>query len=162
MVVNRFCFRIIPHASRRAAQSMPLLGSSTMHTSGTPTNATASESLRRWPPLNRLAWSCRLCTNPTSLSCCVIRSGLSSLTTPENEANRSKCSSGVNIGQRISNCGQKPRRSRTEVMSDDTLYPFTIASPSEASSMPLRMLSVVLFPAPFCDHTHTKASVKAS
>ena len=63
-------------------------------------------------------------------------------------AKKFRCSVTVRFGKSTFVCGQTPRDFRTFPRSVRTLRPKIKASPSEGGMRPVRMETVVLFPAP--------------
>ena len=142
--------RITSHVNRREYGSIPDVGSSRNTTSGLVTNAMANESLRFCPPLKLPVGTSNFSNSATSATASTTARFVSSDFIPPNAAYSVRCSRTVIIGHRTSNCGHMPKLARIAGMSVLMLRLLMNASPPVASSMPVSMEIVVVFPAPLC------------
>ena len=142
--------RITSHVNRREYGSIPDVGSSRNTTSGLVTNAIANESLRFCPPLRLPVGTSNFSNRATSATASTTAFLVSAERMPPNAAYSVRCSRTVIIGHRTSNCGHIPSDARIAGMSVLMLRLLMNASPPVASSMPVSMEMVVVFPAPLC------------
>ena len=138
------------HVNLREYGSIPDVGSSRKTTFGRPMNAIASESFLRCPPDRSPVLYASFSESATSFTAAITSRPIIFFGIPPNAAYSSRCSFTVSVGHRTSNCGQIPSDARIVGMSVLIDRPFIFASPPLALSMPVRMLIVVVFPAPLC------------
>ena len=136
------------HIILRPSGHIPLDGSSRSNTRGSPTSATANDSLRLFPPLYSPhgLWARR--ERPTARSTASAAAGASARDAPFNRAYISAVSRPVIRSSSGSNCGQYPITRRAPAESDETDRPHTRAEPDVGACSPHSVFSVVDLPAP--------------
>ena len=141
-------FLSISQRRRRAVGSMPDVGSSRMMTfEFLPMRAFPTETLRFWPPERFLERTFLWETRSTSCKVVLIDASISSVS-PLNNKNISKCSSGVNVSNKILCYGQIPSTFQNSFISSKILIPNADAFPDVFGNNPVSSEIAVVLPAP--------------
>mmetsp|Transcript_8940 Transcript_8940/g.8835 ORF Transcript_8940/g.8835 Transcript_8940/m.8835 type:complete len:204 (-) Transcript_8940:1262-1873(-) len=129
---------------------MPEVGSSRKTILDPPMKAIPTDNFLFCPPDRVLEYALRFSVNPTLCIIFSTSSFRSALLVPLNVANSCKCSSTVNISNRISCWGQTPRFFLIAAISVLISSPSMVADPAEGGVSPVNMEIAVVLPAPLC------------
>mmetsp|Transcript_41749 Transcript_41749/g.110115 ORF Transcript_41749/g.110115 Transcript_41749/m.110115 type:complete len:249 (-) Transcript_41749:495-1241(-) len=145
-----FSFEIDAQVRMRESGSKPVVGSSKKTMDGAATDAMATERRRFMPPLYDVAATDALSSRPTPSSNLSASSRNADLVIPLKRPQNLKWERPEMPSKSTLSCGQTPMIAWICAMADLTDMPCTKASPCVGGCRPVKMLIVVVFPAPLC------------